>query len=183
MRPSGRSPNQLRPVSLEAGVTRYAEGSCLAKFGHTHVLCTASWAGDVPRWKKGKGEGGSGPSIHLDPPGVHCEAIMASRHPDVLELDAASRRWRHLAGCIADEHDPVRCPARQETARPLLTPGEVMQLPPDDAVVMVSGHAPIRARKPSANALPSIRAAPVVTVSPISNRGPARPAKAPPAGS
>jgi ribonuclease PH len=57
MRPSGRTPAQLRPISLEAGVTRYAEGSCLAKFGHTHVLCTASWAGDVPRWKKGKGEG------------------------------------------------------------------------------------------------------------------------------
>ncbi|MEZ6029162.1 MAG: ribonuclease PH [Hyphomonadaceae bacterium] len=57
MRPSGRSPSQLRPVTLEAGVTRYAEGSCLAKFGHTHVLCTASWAGEVPRWKKGKGEG------------------------------------------------------------------------------------------------------------------------------
>ena len=57
MRPSGRQPNQLRPISLEAGVTRYAEGSCLAKFGHTHVLCTASWAGEVPRWKKGKGEG------------------------------------------------------------------------------------------------------------------------------
>ncbi|OIQ95033.1 conjugal transfer protein TraG [mine drainage metagenome] len=37
--------------------------------------------------------------------------------------------------------------SRQETARPLLTPGEVMQLPPDDEVVMVSGHAPIRARK------------------------------------
>ena len=57
MRPSGRTPNQLRPITLEAGVTRYAEGSCLAKFGHTHVLCTASWAGEVPRWKKGKGEG------------------------------------------------------------------------------------------------------------------------------
>jgi DNA polymerase-3 subunit gamma/tau len=39
--------------------------------------------------KKGKSE--SGPSIHLDPPGEHCDAIMASRHPDVLELDAASR--------------------------------------------------------------------------------------------
>jgi len=57
MRPSGRSASQLRAVSLEAGVTRYAEGSCLAKFGHTHVLCTASWASEVPRWKKGKGEG------------------------------------------------------------------------------------------------------------------------------
>ena len=40
---------------------------------------------------KGKKANTSGPSIHLDPPGVHCEAIMASRHPDVLELDAASR--------------------------------------------------------------------------------------------
>jgi ribonuclease PH len=57
MRPSGRTPAQLRPISLEPGVTRYAEGSCLAKFGNTHVLCTASWAGDVPRWKKGRGEG------------------------------------------------------------------------------------------------------------------------------
>ena len=57
MRPSGRTPQQLRPITLEAGVTRYAEGSCLARFGHTHVLCTASWAGDVSRWKKGKGEG------------------------------------------------------------------------------------------------------------------------------
>ena len=57
MRPSGRTPQQLRPIALEAGVTRYAEGSCLAKFGHTHVLCTASWAAEVPRWKKGKGEG------------------------------------------------------------------------------------------------------------------------------
>jgi ribonuclease PH len=57
MRPSGRKPDQLRIISLEPRVSRYAEGSCLAKFGHTHVLCTASWAGEVPRWKKGKGEG------------------------------------------------------------------------------------------------------------------------------
>jgi ribonuclease PH len=57
MRPSGRNPRQLRPILLEPGVSRYAEGSCLAKFGNTHVLCTASWASEVPRWKKGKGEG------------------------------------------------------------------------------------------------------------------------------
>jgi ribonuclease PH len=57
MRPSGRTPPQLRAVSLETGVNRSAEGSCLAKFGHTHVLCTASWANEVPRWKKGQGEG------------------------------------------------------------------------------------------------------------------------------
>ena len=57
MRPSGRQPGELRPISLEVGVTRYAEGACLAKFGHTHVLCTASWSNDVPRWMKGKGSG------------------------------------------------------------------------------------------------------------------------------
>jgi ribonuclease PH len=57
MRPSGRKPGDLRAISLQAGVSRYAEGSCLAKFGNTHVLCTASWAGEVPRWKKGRGEG------------------------------------------------------------------------------------------------------------------------------
>jgi ribonuclease PH len=57
MRPSGRALSDLRAISLEPGVSRYAEGSCLAKFGATHVLCTASWAGEVPRWKKGKGEG------------------------------------------------------------------------------------------------------------------------------
>lgn len=57
LRPSGRAFDQLRPVSLETSVTRYAEGSCLAKFGHTHVLCTASWEKGVPGWMKGKGQG------------------------------------------------------------------------------------------------------------------------------
>jgi ribonuclease PH len=42
---------------MEVGHSRYAEGSCLIKFGHTHVLCTASWSSDVPRWMKGKGAG------------------------------------------------------------------------------------------------------------------------------
>ena len=45
MRPSGRAPDQLRPISLEPGFSRYAEGSCLVKFGDTHVLCTASRRG------------------------------------------------------------------------------------------------------------------------------------------
>jgi ribonuclease PH len=57
MRPSGRAPDQLRPVTLERGVTRYAEGSCLAKFGHTHVLITASVEAGVPGWLKGQGKG------------------------------------------------------------------------------------------------------------------------------
>ncbi|HRP09643.1 MAG TPA: ribonuclease PH [Terricaulis sp.] len=57
MRPSGRAADQLRDVSLETAVSRYAEGSCLAKFGQTHVLCTASVEQGVPGWLKGQGRG------------------------------------------------------------------------------------------------------------------------------
>jgi len=56
-RPLSRALDELRPISLEAGVSRYAEGSCLAKFGETHVLCTASVDENVPRWMKGSGKG------------------------------------------------------------------------------------------------------------------------------
>ncbi len=56
-RPFGRAGNALREVSLETGVTRYAEGSCLAKFGHTHVLCTASVEENVPPWMRGSNKG------------------------------------------------------------------------------------------------------------------------------
>lgn len=57
MRPSGRAADALREVSLETSVSRYAEGSCLAKFGQTHVLCTASVEQGVPGWLKGQGRG------------------------------------------------------------------------------------------------------------------------------
>lgn len=57
MRPSGRSPNQLRAVSLEPGFSRYAEGSCMARFGNTHVLCTASIDEKVPGFLRGSGKG------------------------------------------------------------------------------------------------------------------------------
>ena len=57
MRPNNRSLDQLRDVSFEAGVSAYAEGSCLVKFGGTHVLCTASIDEGIPRWLKGKGRG------------------------------------------------------------------------------------------------------------------------------
>ncbi|HAV50278.1 MAG TPA: ribonuclease PH, partial [Brevundimonas sp.] len=55
MRPSDRSPDQLRPVTLETGVNRYAEGSCLVSFGQTKVLVTASVEERLPPWLRGKG--------------------------------------------------------------------------------------------------------------------------------
>ena len=56
-RPSGRAADALRSVTLETGVNRYAEGSCLVSFGHTRVLCTASLEDGVPSFLRGKGQG------------------------------------------------------------------------------------------------------------------------------
>ncbi|WP_131196169.1 ribonuclease PH [Lichenihabitans psoromatis] len=57
MRPSKRTFDELRPVSMERQVARYAEGSCLIKFGDTHVLCTASLEDKPPPWLRGQGRG------------------------------------------------------------------------------------------------------------------------------
>jgi ribonuclease PH len=57
MRPSKRKPDELRRVSFDRGVSMHAEGSCLIKFGNTHVLCTASVEQRIPPWLKGQGRG------------------------------------------------------------------------------------------------------------------------------
>jgi ribonuclease PH len=57
MRPSDRRPDEMRVVTLETGVNRYAEGSCLVSFGHTRVLVTASVEDSLPPWLRGKGQG------------------------------------------------------------------------------------------------------------------------------
>ena len=57
MRPSARANDQMRSVTLEPGVAKHAEGSCLVKFGHTHVLCTASLEETSPAFLRGTGKG------------------------------------------------------------------------------------------------------------------------------
>jgi ribonuclease PH len=57
MRPSNRSFDQLRPITLTPNVSRYAEGSCIAQFGHTRVLCTATVEDETPRFLKNTGKG------------------------------------------------------------------------------------------------------------------------------
>ncbi len=57
MRPSGRNVSEMRPVSIETGVTKHAEGSCLIKCGDTHVLCTATIDERVPPFLKNSGLG------------------------------------------------------------------------------------------------------------------------------
>ncbi|MFJ9346892.1 ribonuclease PH [Streptomyces sp. NPDC101237] len=56
-RHDGRTPEQLRPVTIERGWSKHAEGSVLVSFGDTKVFCTASVTEGVPRWRKGSGEG------------------------------------------------------------------------------------------------------------------------------
>lgn len=57
MRPSGRKPDELRKVSFERRVSKHAEGSCLVRYGDTHVLCLATLEEKVPPWLKGLGKG------------------------------------------------------------------------------------------------------------------------------
>jgi len=57
MRPSGRALDQMRPISIEANVTKHAEGSCLIKVGDTQVICTATLEERVPPFVKGTGLG------------------------------------------------------------------------------------------------------------------------------
>lgn len=56
-RPDGRDPGALRPITIELGKVRHAEGSCLISAGHTQVLCAASVEDRVPEWKVGRGAG------------------------------------------------------------------------------------------------------------------------------
>jgi ribonuclease PH len=57
IRKDGRTPDELRPVTIERGWSDQAEGSALISFGKTKVLCTASFTNGVPRWKSGSGKG------------------------------------------------------------------------------------------------------------------------------
>ncbi|MBB4212485.1 RNAse PH [Rhodothalassium salexigens DSM 2132] len=57
MRPSGRATDEMRELSFETGYAKHAEGSCMVKFGDTHVLCTASLESRTPPWLRDTGKG------------------------------------------------------------------------------------------------------------------------------
>ena len=83
MRPSGRAPDQLRPVRITRGFTRHAEGSVLVEFGDTRVLVTATVEEGVPGFLRGKGEGWITAEYGMLPRATHTrsarEAAAASR--------------------------------------------------------------------------------------------------------
>ena len=101
-RPSGRAPAQLRPVVLERGYTRHAEGSVLVAFGDTRVLCTASVDNKVPAFLRGKGEGWVTAEYGMLPRATHTrgdrEAARGKQGGRTLEIQRLI--GRSLRACV-----------------------------------------------------------------------------------
>ena len=102
MRPSGRSADQLRDVRLEPGFSRHAEGSCLARFGDTHVLCTASVEEKVPPFLRNSGKGWITAEYGMLPRSTHTrterEAARGKQSGRTLEIQRLI--GRSLRACI-----------------------------------------------------------------------------------
>ena len=101
-RPDSRALDALRTVSIEAGVSEYAEGSCLIKMGGTHVLCTASVDENVPRWMKGKGKGWVTAEYGMLPRATHTrgrrEAAAGKQGGRTVEIQRLI--WRSLRAVV-----------------------------------------------------------------------------------
>ncbi len=101
-RPSGRRPDQLRPVRIERGHTRHAEGSVLVCFGETRVLCTASVENKVPGFLRGKGEGWITAEYGMLPRATHTrsdrEAARGKQGGRTLEIQRLI--GRALRACV-----------------------------------------------------------------------------------
>jgi ribonuclease PH len=102
MRPSGRAPDQLRPVRLEPGFAKHAEGSCLACFGDTHVLCTASIEEKVPPFLRNTGQGWVTAEYGMLPRATHTrtdrEAARGKQSGRTLEIQRLI--GRSLRACV-----------------------------------------------------------------------------------
>ena len=101
-RPSGRSPEQMRAVSIDRGFTRHAEGSVLVAFGDTRVLCTASIENRVPAFLRGKGEGWVTAEYGMLPRATHTrsdrEAARGKQGGRTLEIQRLI--GRSLRACV-----------------------------------------------------------------------------------
>src|SRR5690606_12857206 len=101
-RPSGRAADQLRPLAIERGFTRHAEGSVLISFGDTRVLCNASVEERVPGFLRGKGEGWVTAEYGMLPRSTHTrsdrEAARGKQGGRTLEIQRLI--GRSLRACI-----------------------------------------------------------------------------------
>ena len=104
MRPSERLPTAMRAVTLETGVNRYAEGSCLVSFGHTKVLVTASLDEGVPPFLRGKGQGWVTAEYGMLPRATHtrgrreaAQGKQSGRTQEIQRLIGRSLRERQIS--------------------------------------------------------------------------------------
>jgi ribonuclease PH len=118
MRPSKRAPDDLRPVTLERNVARYAEGSCLVKFGETHVLCTASLEDKPPMWLRGQGKGWITAEYSMLPRATHTRTRRESSKPsgrtqEIQRLIGRSLRAVTNLQCLGERQITLDCDVLQ----------------------------------------------------------------------
>ena len=101
MRPSGRQTDEMRPVAIETGITRHAEGSCLIKCGDTHVLCTASIDERVPPWMKNSGLGWVTAEYGMLPRATHTRSRREAKNGQSGRTQEIQRLiGRSLRACV-----------------------------------------------------------------------------------
>jgi len=120
MRPSGRAPDQLRKISLEPGFSRHAEGSCLVKFGDTHVLCTASVDERVPPWMRNTQRGWVTAEYGMLPRSTHtrtdreaARGKQSGRTQEIQRLIGRSMRAVVNLGAMGERQINIDCDVLQ----------------------------------------------------------------------
>ncbi len=120
MRPSGRAPEAMRPVVLEPGIAKYAEGSCLARFGDTHVLCTASVEERVPPFLRNTGRGWVTAEYGMLPRSTHtrtdreaARGRQSGRTQEIQRLIGRSLRAVSDLGALGERQIRIDCDVLQ----------------------------------------------------------------------
>jgi len=120
MRPSGRAPDAMRAVSLETGFSKYAEGSCLAKFGDTHVLCTATVEERVPPFLRNTGRGWVTAEYGMLPRSTHtrtdreaARGKQSGRTQEIQRLIGRSLRAVTDLGALGERQIRIDCDVLQ----------------------------------------------------------------------
>ena len=120
MRPSGRAPDQLRPLTIVRGYTMHAEGSVLVSFGNTRVLCTASVEESVPGFLKGKGQGWVTAEYGMLPRSTHTRTAreaakgkQSGRTQEIQRLIGRSLRAVTDLGALGERQITLDCDVLQ----------------------------------------------------------------------
>ena len=120
MRPSGRAPDEMRPVKFVVDYTRHAEGSVLASFGDTRVLCTASVENRVPPWLRGAGTGWVTGEYGMLPGSTHTRSAreaargkQSGRTQEIQRLIGRSLRAATDLGALGERTVTLDCDVLQ----------------------------------------------------------------------